>query len=116
VSLPRMAMMTEPAAATTTGSTMGKYGVWEVVAPMVLIAVAVLVLWGMVKRPVQVSLDGRSGSALGLATGDEELLADLSGLDAESRRRQRLEGKVKDMVTENPQDAAKLVTRWVHTE
>jgi len=91
-----------------------KYGTSLVLG--VLVVAAMVLLWRMVKRPVEMRLDAGSGSALGLATGDETLLANLSGVDAETMRRTRLETRVKEMIEENPDDAAKLVTRWVNTE
>ena len=115
VSFPKTASIEEPAAAeTAAGQTWNTYGTTAVLGAFVI--AAMWMLWRMVKRPVEMRLDGGSGSALGLATGDEELLANLSGLDSEAVRRARLEKKVKEMVRENPKDAATLVTRWADTE
>ena len=115
VSFPKAPVLEEPARTEVgVGAEWKTYGTPAVLG--VLVLAAMLALWRMVKKPVEMRLDARSGSALGLGTGDEELLANLSGLDEETVRRARLEEKVKEMVAAKPEDAAKLVTRWVETE
>ena len=91
----------------------GTYGSAGVLGLFTL--VAMFLLWRMLKRPVEVSLASRGGG-MSLGMTDEELLSDLSGPDADTLRKAKIEDKVKEMVVESPQDAAKLITRWVHTE
>lgn len=85
-----------------------KHGRTAVLA--VLSLFALLLLWRMVKKPVEVV--ARTGQAL----ADEEILTGLAGPSAGALRTERVEREVEDMVRDNPRDAANLITRWVQTE
>ena len=90
------------------------YGTSAVLGLLTLMAM--FLLWRMLKRPVEVSLASPGVDSLGLHTGDEDLLADLSGLDAETLRKAKIERRVREMVQDSPQEAARMITRWVRTE
>lgn len=113
VSFPKPEVPQPPPAPSKVTVLWSSYGTSAVLGVLTLVAVGMV--WRMVGKPVEVNLS-RGGSGLGLPSTDEELLGSLGGPDATALRSARLEEKVQEMVSQNPQDAANLIKRWVHTE
>jgi flagellar biosynthesis/type III secretory pathway M-ring protein FliF/YscJ len=75
-----------------------------------LTLLALLLLWRMVRKPVEVVV-GRSDML-----SDEEILAGVEAPGVGGLRGEDVQRKVEQMVRADPQDAANLITRWVRSE
>jgi flagellar biosynthesis/type III secretory pathway M-ring protein FliF/YscJ len=85
-----------------------KHGRTTVLA--VLSLVALVLLWRLVRKPVEVA------AGPGRPFTDEDILTGIEGAEAAGTRTERIECKVQEIVRESPADAAGLVSRWVQSE
>ena len=108
VTFPKPKLAEGPAEPGALGALWEKCGHATVLAGLCLIAL--VLLWRLVKKPVEVA-GGRAGGA-----GDEEILVGIEGAEASRTRAERVESQVKDLVKHNPSDAAGLLSRWIQSE